>query len=220
MRVILWKVRRIGEIYMLQYTVRPYSTGKDAFESAGEISKYPWGGDYRPRAEFSLTYGEKALYLGLRAWENTDFLRVTKQALCRDVWHDSCLEFFLMPMPDMDAHYMNFEFNPTGAMFLGLGTCRQDNVFLEGTDISQFDILPFCQDVGNRVTLWGIQAKIPLAFLHRFFPLLNLNPGVKVRANFYKCGEKTPKPHYGCWSEINSPEPDFHRPECFGTLTL
>jgi hypothetical protein len=204
---------------MHPYAVRLFSKGKDAFYGAEKISNYPWGGDYRPEAEFSLSYGENALYLALRAWEKTEFLRMTAQGLCRDVWHDSCLECFLMPKPEIDARYLNFEFNPAGAMYLGLGTTRQDNEFLEREDISQFDISPFREDVGSGVTLWGVKAQIPLVFLRRFFPLFKLEPGIKMRANFYKCGEETPEPHYACWSKVNTREPDFHRPEYFGLLT-
>jgi len=203
---------------MHQYAVRPFSKEKDAFYGAGNISICPWGGEYKPEAQFSLSFGENALHLALRAWEKTEFLRITARGLSRDVWHDSCLECFLMPKPEIDARYFNFELNPAGAMYLGLGTSRKDNVFLEGEDISQFDISPFREEMGNGVTLWGVQAQIPLAFLRRFFPLIKFEPGIKMRANFYKCGEKTPKPHYACWSMVNTREPDFHRPECFGLL--
>ena len=39
-----------------------------------------------------------------------------------------------------------------------------------------------------------------------------------IRANFYKCGDKTAHPHYLSWSPIDTPKPDFHRPEFFGEL--
>ena len=38
------------------------------------------------------------------------------------------------------------------------------------------------------------------------------------RANFYKCGDKLPEPHFISWSAIHSPEPDFHLPDFFGEL--
>jgi hypothetical protein len=42
--------------------------------------------------------------------------------------------------------------------------------------------------------------------------------GKKCRANFYKCGDDLPEPHFLAWNMINTEEPDFHRPEFFGTL--
>ena len=41
-----------------------------------------------------------------------------------------------------------------------------------------------------------------------------------LRANFYKCGDKTAHPHYLSWSPIHTEKPDFHRPEFFGELIL
>ena len=43
---------------------------------------------------------------------------------------------------------------------------------------------------------------------------------VSVRANFYKCGDKTAHPHFLSWNPVVSSKPDFHRPECFGELIL
>ncbi|WP_414481477.1 carbohydrate-binding family 9-like protein [Caldicoprobacter sp.] len=44
--------------------------------------------------------------------------------------------------------------------------------------------------------------------------------GKRIKANFYKCGDKTKYPHWGCWNRIDTPHPDFHRPEFFGDLIL
>ena len=41
-----------------------------------------------------------------------------------------------------------------------------------------------------------------------------------MKGNFYKCGDDTKYPHFGCWNEVVWEEPDFHRPECFGDLIL
>ncbi|MBR5570284.1 MAG: hypothetical protein IKW10_05250 [Oscillospiraceae bacterium] len=45
-------------------------------------------------------------------------------------------------------------------------------------------------------------------------------PDVGIRANCYKCGDLTPKPHYLSWNPVTSPNPDFHRPQDFGLMTL
>ena len=37
------------------------------------------------------------------------------------------------------------------------------------------------------------------------------------KGNFYRCGGKT-DPQFACWSPIEFPRPDFHRPEFFGEL--
>ncbi|MHB1455061.1 MAG: carbohydrate-binding family 9-like protein [Saccharofermentanales bacterium] len=43
---------------------------------------------------------------------------------------------------------------------------------------------------------------------------------VKETGNFYKCGDKTDCPHYGCWNPILLPAPDFHVPAFFGDFIV
>lgn len=42
--------------------------------------------------------------------------------------------------------------------------------------------------------------------------------GLEAKANFYKCGDNTSKPHYLSWNPIGTESPDFHRPDFFGNL--
>ena len=44
--------------------------------------------------------------------------------------------------------------------------------------------------------------------------------GKKLRANFYKCGDRMPVKHYVTWNPIGWPQPDYHRPEYFGELVF
>ena len=63
---------------------------------------------------------------------------------------------------------------------------------------------------------WRVGVVIP-------FELIGLHPDNlphSIRANFYKCGDKTAHPHYVSWSPIDTPKPDFHRPDFFGELIL
>jgi hypothetical protein len=43
---------------------------------------------------------------------------------------------------------------------------------------------------------------------------------MKLKGNFYKCGEDMTPQHYGSWNPVTAKEPDFHRPECFGDLVI
>jgi hypothetical protein len=42
--------------------------------------------------------------------------------------------------------------------------------------------------------------------------------GVRWKANFYKCADKTSHPHWLTWSPVDYPTPKFHLPQFFGTL--
>ena len=44
--------------------------------------------------------------------------------------------------------------------------------------------------------------------------------GHKMRGDFYKCGDKTAQKHYGSFTPIDWPTPNFHRPEFFADMVI
>ena len=62
------------------------------------------------------------------------------------------------------------------------------------------------------------KAGLSFSFLSFFFPDFRAESGAEMRANFYKCGDKTVTPHYLAWNPIHTPAPAFHRPQDFGRL--
>jgi hypothetical protein len=127
---------------------------------------------------------------------------------------DSCLEFFLQPSLH-DNKYFNFELNPSGVMFLGLGTCRGDNRKLWIDDYSGLFEIKTCEYDGY----WSVTFFIPFNFIKQYISNFDAASS-KMRGNFYKCGDKTPIPHYICWNKVITEYPDFHRPEYFGDLVI
>lgn len=67
---------------------------------------------------------------------------------------------------------------------------------------------------------WAVQYSIPFTFIEKYFGKLDIKSGYRLEGNFYKCGDETKYPHYGCWNPIKISSPDFHRPEFFGDLIL
>ena len=65
---------------------------------------------------------------------------------------------------------------------------------------------------------WAIAYTVPASLLERLYGR-SLTGGETMRGNFYKCDESI-HPHFGSWSPIDCPKPDFHRPECFGEMKL
>ena len=70
----------------------------------------------------------------------------------------------------------------------------------------------------RQVTDWTMYIEIPKQALG--FADHESLAGQKIRGNFYKCGDKTPEPHFLSWSPIDLPKPNFHVPEFFGLLEL
>lgn len=132
-------------------------------------------------------------------------------------WEDSCVEVFIQD-PE-DGNYYNFEINALGKVLACTGPDRHNRIPRPAEEMEQ--ILRFTQMEGGPleqegIHTWRVGVVIP-------FRLLGIDPERlprSIRANFYKCGDKTAHPHFLSWSPVETPKPDFHRPEFFGELIL
>ena len=133
-------------------------------------------------------------------------------------WEDSCVEVFIED-PD-GSRYYNFEINPLGKVLACTGAGREERKPRPKEEMEQ--ILRFAQNEFSvpseleGVHSWRVGIVIP-------FRLIGLDPErlpEKIRANFYKCGDKTAHPHFLSWNPVLTEKPDFHRPDFFGELYL
>lgn len=162
-------------------------------------------------AQAQLCWDEDALYLRMEAIEPN--IRMKETDRLAEICYDSCLEFFLQLTEE--PTYMNFEINPLANYLIGQGRC--------GVDRRLRIIVPdFETRMDPKVTFtengWVLTYKVPFSFLQLFYPQFEAKVGVKVRANCYKCGDKTVKPHYLAWNPVVNDEPAFHKPDYFGQL--
>lgn len=181
----------------------------------GCVDKEPWTeGLYpSPKTIFKLLRGPEGLSVLMYSEETN--LRM-KECENGEVCNDSCVEFFYKPSP-WDTRYFNFEVNPNGIMHLGIGADRFQRVMI--TERKQLDIATKIDEFG-----WMVKYYIPDSFIMEWFPdeekLSSGNKSYVARANFYKCGDKTDKPHYAMWSNIETELDDFHVPDFFGILVF
>ena len=124
------------------------------------------------------------------------------------------MEFFFS-LTD-DGRYVNFEINPNACIELGFGPDRHERVRLCHKS-EQETFRPVCTRTPDG---WAAEYRIPLSFLRILYPDFVLRSGVSFRANCYKCGDKTARPHFLAWNAVETPTPDFHRPEFFGKMIL
>lgn len=175
------------------------------------INCFPWGGAYRPRAGAQARHTGDALVFHLWCEESDPLIS------CRcpngAVYLDSCLEVFLNPWPEHSDDYLNFEMNAAGALLLQKGAGRADRTALPPG-------LPHAPAVQawRRGGRWGAVLHVPLAFLREVYALPAAQ-AVRPTGNFYQCAAP-PKERYGCWARIETPCPDFHRPEFFRPIPL
>ncbi len=209
---------------MNRYTI-PHSSAQEvesgkAWEDAPvlHIASYPWDlTGYRPPTTAQAVWQEAGLHLRYQSTEK--ILLAEKRLIDPRVCDDSAVELFLMPAPQQSAAYVNLEFSALCAMYLGVGTGREDNVLLKDEDLLQFQVrseIRLCE--GGY--LWTLQAFVPFAFLARHVADAGWKSGSVMRGNFYKLAETGPLEHCGSWNPIVWEEADFHRPEFFGELVL
>lgn len=126
---------------------------------------------------------------------------------------DSCLEFFLRP--DESLRYMNFEWNPNGALYLGIGTCPADLLRIAPADWQISKHLN--PQITRQGSTWQVEFQIPYTFIKCFFPDFDPVKTTQIRGNFYKCGDDLDKPHFLAWNPIlREGKYLFHTPEEFG----
>ena len=175
---------------------------------------YPWDENgYKPEVEFTLSRRENGFHLHILAKEKDPRRVETRHE--RYVHTDSCVEWFVNFLPESCDRYFNLEVNANGAMYGAFRKDRYDFQMLEEADLEAMNI-------SARVLedCWEVEYDVPFSLICKYVPGYQFEEGMKVRANFYKCGDEMPFPHYGMWHEFYPEKPDFHRPEYFGEITL
>lgn len=184
-----------------------------------EIASANWPAEFphKPKTIVNIAHDNNSLYI--RFSVTGEGIRAVNSVDQSEVWCDSCVEFFCK-LPDTTG-YMNFETNCIGAMVASKRISRS-----EGKQVfppEQMATIRRYSSLGKQTFeekegtfTWEICLGIPFEII---------NEGKKavpsrILANFYKCGDKTRKPHYVSWMPISLPKPNFHCPEFFGELVL
>ena len=110
--------------------------------------------------------------------------------------------------------------NPLGALLLGRGSKENGRERIILDDFKDYFQIKskICMEEGND-TGWLVEFVIPFKFLKEYEAAAGVI-GQQIKGNFYKCGDETKYPHYGCWNRIDMNSPNFHLPQYFGTLIL
>lgn len=179
-----------------------------------EINNFLWEQNgYRPRVFADISWDSEGYLLKFTAYEENPLATYTSHNT--DVCKDSCVEFFAQFDPENEDRYFNFEVNPNGAMYCSFRKSRYEYTMIDPAVIDTFGI-----KTNIFPDRWEIEYKIPIDFIKKHIPTYRHEAGHIIRANFYKCGDDMPYPHYACWSRIDLDEPEFHCPQFFGQLML
>ncbi len=173
----------------------------------------PWAEyPYKPLVQFVISYGSDCIFLKYYVEEKS--IRAINRAVNSPVWEDSCVEFFLSFNGD---EYYNLEFNCLGTALVGFGSGKENRALLSPAHVNAIKTRSAIlrKETHNQ---WELTLVIPLT-LFVYNPVTHLQ-GTVCKANFYKCGDLLPEPHFVTWSNINSGQPNFHLPEFFGLLNF
>ena len=189
--------------------------------SALQVGHYLWlDNGYRPRVDVRLVWSPRSLFVHFDVFEAR--IRVRFKRFQEPVYKDSCVEMFIDPFPEKGIGYMNIETNALGTVLAAVGPDRGRRTPLSVSDLEDFEIVASVKSPVSGyhgAEFWTLAYKLPLALFKKYYREEVL-PGRAARANFTKCGDETEIPHYGTWSPILTPRPDFHRPEFFGRLVF
>lgn len=185
----------------------------------GKIDSFHWENEnpFRP-ASYAQLCGvlHKGLYARLWSYEENPRCVNTKRD--EPVYEDSCLEFFLQPVSENPA-YINFEMNCNGVYLSQYGEKRENRVFLKEFCSLEPTISCF-QVTENGKAAWGVEIFLSEALISEIYKTDYALSPCEFSGNFYKCGDKTPKPHYGAMFPAGSMQLGFHNPSCFGKFIL
>lgn len=182
--------------------------------SVFSVNIKPWATHpVAPHTEVTVGYDENGLTVHFVTDETN--LRAEETRHLHYVHLDSCMEMFMQFDAERDERYINIEINPNGTVYCAVcyDRYRTEKIALE--DVELLGIRTVIKEDG-----WEIFYTVPVSFIKKYIPTYRHGAGARMRGNFYKCGNETVHPHYACFANIETAEPDFHRPEYFVPFVL
>ena len=221
---------------------RGTETERSSYKKAAEIGaamdeagvEYNWidvaqwperNNGYNPEVRFRIAYSQQMLFIEYYVKE-ANIKALYSEDKESKPFKDSCCEFFFSP--ECNNNYYNMELNCIGkGTFAFRRGGRKGPKIAYGEEImkrifrySTLGEAPIETSVKENGELfeWKLTVAIPLECFTET-PMNELK-GKTMRANFYKCGDDMPKPHFLTWNRIELEKPDFHTPDFFGALTF
>ncbi len=193
--------------------------------TALSIDTWPWHKPNEPEVpsvEVQLLYSDDNIYLRYLVKEKFIIAKTTEPQ--GKVHLDSCVEFFVSPNK---KGYFNFELNCIGSIHLGFRQGRLSGKLVDQADLDKITVatsLPKGVAIENATPGYEkeyiVEYSVPFELFVKYAECDKPQKGSVWRANFYKCADNSPEPAWGVWSNVSTPNPDYHRPEFFGSITF
>lgn len=202
----------VSPIHLTDKNIRAIAAFMDSLPKHA-LDAVPWPQfPYKPQVAFSIAYDAAAVCV--KFFVEEAFIKAAHGRTNAAVYEDACVEFFISL--DDGATYYNIEANCIGAVLVGFGTGRESRILLPPALVDTIGRHVVISQNRSEAVVWEQTLVIPFElFIHHSRARLE---GRTCRANFYKCGDGLPQPHFIAWNNIESSEPDFHQPQYFGAL--
>jgi hypothetical protein len=199
----------------IRNSLQEVSSVMDTLER-NSIQVAPWPAfSYKPEVSFAIAYNDNCIFLKYYVQESP--VKASYYRTHDPVSQDSCVEFFISF--GKEAEYYNLEFNCIGTCLAGYGIGRTGRELIPDEYVAKIrrrSVIVNSTDSGIDNVFWEITLVIPSeAFIHHSNLTLK---DMYCKANFYKCGDELPMPHFLAWQNVLSETPNFHLPQYFGSL--
>ena len=180
----------------------------------GKVDCFQWENEpaYRPNTSFKMCFVKnKGIYLKMATDEKN--IRCVCTERDSSVWEDSCMEFFFMPFSS--GAYFNIEMNPNSAFLAQFGPGRDNRVFTK-------QLTAISPEVKSRITDdgWTAECFVPCEFGEEVFKSKFEADVGEYKGCFFKCADKSERPHFGSFVPMGDLTLGFHNPKKFASITV
>lgn len=177
------------------------------------ITDYVDMNGYCPRVDFNVVYDEQGFHVHFDVYEKNP--RREEKENFGNIWHDSCVEWFVIFDSEHCERYFNFEVNANAKTIFAFRLSGTDYVQATEEDAKSLGIKTEILD-----DRWTVDYTVPFSLIKKYIPDYEFKPGMILPSNVYKCGDETDFPHFGCWKMVDREKPNFHKPEYFGKMII
>ena len=180
------------------------------------LDNQPWP-EFKTNCQTSFSVAHSGRAILLKYFVQEDLIKVAMHNTNEQVHRDNCVEFFIGF--EQGKEYYNIEINCMGICSMAYGDGRSNRTTLQEELIKKIQttiLIKSAPVVASTNFQWEITMIIPME-VFAYDNLKSFRDQTAV-ANFFKCGDDLPAPHYLTWNTIDAKTPDFHLPEFFGEL--
>ncbi|MCC6443194.1 MAG: carbohydrate-binding family 9-like protein [Armatimonadetes bacterium] len=200
----------------------------------GKINEAAWNGAQAVSFQFPWEKGDRPRYktIARALWDNKNLYisfdcpgdpDITAKYTYRDAptYEEDTVEVFIMSDPEDMTSYIGLEMNALGTLYDYIVSNKR---LYKQFDLKGVRLKSHVNGMVNKTSAkstdrdngWSLEVMIPLADFEELTPLYPPRPGTAWRINFYRLDGLEPDRQFSLWSDVKTPQPNYHVPPRFG----